>query len=429
MADLWANRSGAGVFTDGYGELMKSKTQLPGGWKVVPLANVAEIVMGQSPPGSTVSEWEGDSRVDTGLPFIQGNAEFGDMFPQPTKWCGRPVKIAERGDTLISVRAPVGEVNRASERTAIGRGLAAIRFTSADSHFGWHIVNHAKHEFDRVTQGSTFQAIGGNELRSLSVFLPPLAEQRAIATVLDSIDEAIERTDAVIAATERLRDSLLHELLTRGVPGWHSEWKEAPGIGTIPACWEVVRLEDVAELVMGQSPPGSTVSNWDGDSRGDTGLPFMQGNAEFGEMFPQPAKWCDSPMKVAERGDTLISVRAPVGEVNLADDRLAIGRGLAAIRFTAIDSRFGWHIVNYAKHKFDRLTQGSTFQAIGRSELRSLSVLLPHIPEQRAIAAMLNGVDDAIDGLREELDSLQTTKASTADALLAGRVRVGGINA
>ena len=185
--------------------------------------------MGQSPPGSTVSEWEGDSRVDTGLPFIQGNAEFGDISPQPAKWCGSPVKIAERGDILISVRAPVGAVNRAGERTAIGRGLAAIRFTSADSHFGWHIVIHAKHELDRVTQGSTFQAIGGNELRALSVFLPPRAEQRAIASVLDSIDEAIERTEAVIAAIERLRDAMLHELLTRGVPGGHSEWKEAPG--------------------------------------------------------------------------------------------------------------------------------------------------------------------------------------------------------
>ena len=67
--------------------------------------------------------------------------------------------------------------------------------------------------------------------------------------MLDSIDEAIKRTEAVIATTERLRDSLLHELLTRGVPGWHSEWKEAPGIGTIPASWEVARLGDVC------SPP------------------------------------------------------------------------------------------------------------------------------------------------------------------------------
>ena len=78
-----------------------------------------------------------------------------------------------------------------------------------------------------------------------------MAEQQAIAAVLDSIDEAIERTEAVIAATERLRDALLHELLTCGVPGWHSEWKDAPGIGTIPACWEVVRLGEVAQVVRG----------------------------------------------------------------------------------------------------------------------------------------------------------------------------------
>ena len=85
------------------------------------------------------------------------------------------------------------------------------------------------------------------------MLLPPLAEQRAIAAVLDSIDEAIERTEEVIAATERLRDALLHELLTRGVPGQHSEWKEAPGIGTIPACWDVVRLGDVAEVQTGRA--------------------------------------------------------------------------------------------------------------------------------------------------------------------------------
>ena len=79
------------------------------------------------------------------------------------------------------------------------------------------------------------------------VSLPPLPEQRAIAGVLDSIDEAIESAEAVIVATERLRDALLHELLTRGVPGWHTEWKDVPGIGTIPTDWEVVRLGDKIE--------------------------------------------------------------------------------------------------------------------------------------------------------------------------------------
>ena len=90
--------------------------------------------------------------------------------------------------------------------------------------------------------------INATEYSSLPILLPPLPEQRAIAAVLDAIDEAIERTEAVIAATERLRDALLHELLTRGVPGWHSEWRDAPGLGTVPASWEVVRLGEVAEV-------------------------------------------------------------------------------------------------------------------------------------------------------------------------------------
>ena len=76
---------------------------------------------------------------------------------------------------------------------------------------------------------------------------PPLDEQRRIAAVLDAIDEAIERSQAVIAATEELRRSLLHELLSRGVPGWHSEWREVRGLGVVPACWEVVRLGEVCE--------------------------------------------------------------------------------------------------------------------------------------------------------------------------------------
>ena len=79
--------------------------------------------------------------------------------------------------------------------------------------------------------------------------IPPLPEQRSIAAVLDSIDDAIECTEAVIASTEQLRDSLLHELLTRGVPGWHTAWEEVPGLGTMPADWEVVRLGEACDSI------------------------------------------------------------------------------------------------------------------------------------------------------------------------------------
>ena len=105
-------------------------------------------------------------------------------------------------------------------------------------------------EFSRIANGVTrFGLTLGYYTQSSHPPPCPCRSSGLSLAVLDSIDEAIERTEAVIAATERLRDALLHELLTRGVPGWHSEWKHAPGIGTIPASWEVVRLGDVC------SPP------------------------------------------------------------------------------------------------------------------------------------------------------------------------------
>ena len=92
-------------------------------------------------------------------------------------------------------------------------------------------------EFGRIANGITRFGLTLDATRNLPILLPPLPEQRVIAAVLDSIDDAIEGAEAVIAATEQLRDSLLHNLLTRGVPGWHTEWKDVPGLGTIPADW------------------------------------------------------------------------------------------------------------------------------------------------------------------------------------------------
>ncbi|GIV04285.1 MAG: hypothetical protein KatS3mg015_3115 [Fimbriimonadales bacterium] len=92
-------------------------------------------------------------------------------------------------------------------------------------------------------------------------------------------------------------------------------------LGPLPEEWEVVRLGDVAGLTMGQSPPSSTY-NLHG-----SGLPFLQGKAEFGEMYPHPVKWCEAPVRIAKEGTVMISVRAPVGGTNLADRDYCIGRG------------------------------------------------------------------------------------------------------
>ncbi len=399
---------------------------IPEGWRLVRLGDVAEVVMGQSPPGELVSDWDGTDGQTSGLPFIQGNAEFGANFPNPVKWCTQLFRVGLPGDILISVRAPVGETNRADRELGIGRGLAAVRFNKREQAFGWHILNHAKDALERVTQGSTFQAIGGGELRNLPTLLPPLPEQRAIAAVLDSIDDAIEGTEAVIAATEQLRDSLLHQLLTRGVPGWHTEWKEVPGLGTIPAGWEVVRLGEVAEVIMGQSPPGNHCN------RTREGIPLLNGPTEYGIDHPAPAQWTTDPRKMASEGAILFCVRgATAGRMNWADRDYAIGRGVAALTHYAgpLYQRFLRAVIDFKMPELLTVVTGSTFPNLSHEQITQLKVPSLPLPEQQAIARLLNEVDVTVAGAKRERDGLKLLKEASADALLTGRVRVNAEHA
>ena len=406
----------------------------PDGWRMVRLDEIADAIMGQSPPGETVVELDGKTEELIGLPFIQGNAEFGRAYPIPSKWCANPLKVAEPGDVLFSVRAPVGDVNRAEQTTAIGRGVAAIRFTGADPVFGWHSVNHSRRAFERLAQGSTFEAIGGPEIRALPVLLPPLHEQRAIADVLDSIDVAIERTEAVIAATETLRDALLHELLTRGVPGWHTEWKDVPGIGTIPADWKVVRLGDVATVRNGTTPSRKHGPYWD---NGD--VPFVK-TGRVNDVFIREPNEFITLQAVMNAG----AVMVPEGSILIAMIGQGKTRGMTArLGFSAainqnfaavyepslgfdLDYFFTWASHNYARIR--GLGQGSNQDALNCELIQRMQFPMPPILEQQVIAGLLEGVAKSLAEAKKEQGSLQSLKHSTADTLLTGRTRLENRN-
>ena len=416
---------------------MTGNPNVPEGWRVVRLEEVAEVVMGQSPLGELVIDWDGTAGYANGLPFIQGNAEFGSKSPNPLKWCTHPLKVGVPGDILISVRAPVGETNKADRSLGIGRGLAAVRFKESSHAFGWHVLNHAKGGLERVGQGSTFQAVGGGELRSLPILLPPLKEQRAIAAVLDSIDDAIERTDAVIAATEQLRDSLLHELLTRGVPGWHTAWRDIPGLGTIPADWDVVKLGEVAEVafssvdkktIEGESPV--RLCNYTDvfyNRRIRPEMAFM-----VATTTPQERERWN-----LRRGDVLftkdsetpdeIGIPAFV-EADMPDVVCGYHLGVARPNAELLHGAYLSEALGSPKLaiQFARIANGVTRFGLTLGATNQLPIPLPSLAEQEAVATSLDRVDATLAQLRRERDGLQSLKSSTADALLIGRIRVGG---
>jgi type I restriction enzyme S subunit len=185
-------------------------SELPEGWRWAKLGEVSEIIMGQSPPSKSYNT-EGK-----GLPFFQGKADFGDLYPIPRVWCGDPKKIAHAGDILISVRAPVGPTNMAAEDCCIGRGLAALRPRNGIDPF-WVLfyLRSIEGVIAVMGTGSTFNAITKKELEALFIPLPPLEEQRRIVAHLQEVQEKIKALEEAQEQTEaelkRLEQAILEK--------------------------------------------------------------------------------------------------------------------------------------------------------------------------------------------------------------------------
>jgi type I restriction enzyme S subunit len=155
------------------------------------------------------------------------------------------------------------------------------------------------------------------------------------------------------------------------------------------------RLKFLAHIEMGQSPPSADYS-----LSSDGGLPFLQGTADFGREFPGPRIFCGSPTKVAATGDILFSVRAPVGELNIANQDFGIGRGLCCVRAGfSQNPRFTWWALHEAREQLNYVATGSTYDAVSAEDVANLRMHEVPICEQQAIADFLDRETAKIDAL------------------------------
>lgn len=170
--------------------------------------------------------------------------------------------------------------------------------------------------------------------------------------------------------------------------------------------WKSVKLGDVAKITMGQSPSSSTYNEF------GYGLPFLQECADFGPKYPIKKVYCSDPLKIAESNSILISVRAPVGALNIADTKYCIGRGLARILGTSVDQAFLNYLISANIYKLESQSQGSTFAAINSGDLSNLSLEIPETNEtQRTIANILSTVDEVIEKTEAAIDKYHAIKA------------------
>ena len=385
---------------------------IPDGWNRVRLGDVIKLEYGVSLP---------DRNRSPGHVPVIGSAGVVGYHSKATN-AGPGVVIGRKGS--------IGSV------TWIGEDFVPIDTTyfavpvegKVDLRWAFHFLN--REDLSKLNRATGIPGLNRDDVYALNRPIPPLPEQQAIAAVLDSIDDAIEGAEAAIAATEQLRDSLLHDLLTRGLPGQHTEWRDVPGLGSIPADWEVVRLGDVGTWFSGGTPSKARTDFWSGP------VPWISPKdmktrvlAAATDYISEEAAEVGS--RVAPEESIFIVVRGmilahsvPVAIIGIP---CAFNQDIRAlISYKGFDAQYVLAALESRKAKLLDLVTPSTHgtMRIVSEDLHDIRIPSPPATEQQAIATVLKGVDATVDVAREERDRLRLLKESTADALLTGRVRV-----
>ena len=295
-------------------------------------------------------------------------------------------------------------------------------------HDGWLVLQNYQDAFDREflyytlmskdvynqyimkASGSSVLNLNKEIVKTVELNRPTdIEEQNAIATALSDMDELLTSLEQLISKKQAIKQGAMQELLTPP----HKGGKRLPGFS---GEWEEKKLGDLALINMGQSPLSGNY-NLSGN-----GLPLVQGNADIQKRKTIVRNYTSQITKTANRGDIIMSVRAPVGEIATASFKCCIGRGVCSIKY---QNDFLYYYLIYIEHSWSKFSTGSTFDSINSNQLRGINVSLPEsLKEQKAIAQVLSDMDEEIKVLEEKKDKYQKIKGGMMQELLTGKIRL-----
>ncbi len=341
--------------------------------------------------------------------------------------------LVKDGDLLFARRSLVLEgsgkcslVVRPSENTTFESSIIRARLNQNEAlprfyYYFFHSPSgHAL--MASIATRTAVSGIRGSDLVLLEVPHPPLPTQRKIAAILSAYDDLIENNTCRIAILEDMAQAIYREWFVHfRFPGHEGVRMVESDLGPVPEGWEVARLGDVCIIVMGQSPK-SEFYNEVGE-----GLPFHQGVKDFGDRFPTDRVYCTLLKRVAEVGDILFSVRAPVGRINIATKKIVIGRGLCAIRNKAGNQNFAFHQLKEIFREEDTMGGGTIFKAVTKDDMYSIKFLVPPRAMIKTFEEIVTPISDQIENLTTKNANLRQTRDLLLPRLISGELDVSGL--
>ena len=360
------------------------------------IGNITTSFSGGTPKSSNKSYYEGN------IPFIRSGevkSKQTELFISDEALKNSSTKLVEKGDILYALYgATSGEVAISQINGAINQAILAIKPNPGYS--SEFIMNYLKKEKDNILekylqggQGNLSAAI----VKSIELYLPSIEEQSAIGSLFRTLDDLLASYKDNLANYQSIKATMLSKMFPKAgqtVPEIRLDGFEGE--------WETKILSEVTNITMGQSPKSENYT----DNPNDYIL--VQGNADIKDNQVVPRLWTTEVTKMAEIGDIILTVRAPVGDIGKTDYNVVIGRGVAAIK--------GNDFIFYTLEKmkmtgfWNRFSTGSTFESISSNDIKEAIIQIPTLKEQQAIGAYFSNLDQLISSYQDKITQLEILK-------------------
>ena len=391
-------------------------------WKEVKLGDVILHSCSGGTPKSNVSEyydgeipWLNTKEIDFNRIYqTERNITQKGLDNSSAKWIDEKcVIIAMYGATAgkIAINMIPLTTNQACCNLKVDDRLADFRY----------IYYFLKKDFKflaSLANGGAQQNLNSQIIKDYVIKLPSLSIQKEISDLLWTIDAKIETNNKLNEKLEEMAQAIFKSWFVDFEPFKDKPFHETE-LGMIPEGWEVGSLSDIATITMGQSPCGTSY-NENGE-----GIIFYQGRTEFGFRFPSIRLYTTAPSRFAEVGSTLMSVRAPVGDINMALLRCCIGRGVASIKSNCDCDSYIYYLMKSLKKRFDIYNgEGTVFGSVGRDTLRGLLITIPPSSVISDFEMNISKIDSRIKTNELESQRLASLRDTLLPRLMSGELKV-----
>lgn len=363
-------------------------------WKTYKLGEISQIIGGGTPSTNIEEYWNGDIGWLTPRDLTGYSNKFishGERNITEIGLKNSSARLMPKGTVLMTSRAPIGYIAIADKELCTNQGFKSfvVDESIVNNEFLYYSLKHSIGKIKSLGTGSTFAEVSASILKDFEINVPNLNTQTQIAQILTSLDDKIELNLQMNQTLEAMAQAIFKEwFVDFKFPGFDGELVDG-----LPKGWRMGNLGEEFNLTMGQSPAGSSYNEL------GEGMVFYQGRTDFGFRFPTNRLYTTEPKRTAKPLDTLVSVRAPVGDINMANEVCCVGRGLSAVRHKSNAFSFTYYMMKNIEPIFRGFeSEGTVFGSINKANFENIEIIVPEKSIIKEFEKIVNPIDNKILG-------------------------------